>query len=190
MLSGLARLLLRIGGWTGVGTVPDEPKAIFIAAPHTSNWDGIWALIYKISIGLEVHFFAKHTLFWFPLGTLLRGLGGIALDRTRARSAVQQVISAFEESDHFNFALAPEGTRRLTKGWKTGFYRMAEGANVPVFLCFLDYKNKRLGIGPKLELSGDQEADMLVCQAYYSSITGRWPENASPVILDLDSSRA
>ncbi len=183
MLSGLAKLLLRIGGWTGVGVVPDEPKAIFIAAPHTSNWDGIWALIYKVSVGLDVHFFAKHSLFWFPLGTLLRALGGIALDRTRADSAVQQVISAFEANDHFYFALAPEGTRRLTQGWKSGFYRMAKGANVPIFLGFLDYENKRLGIGPKLELSGDQSADMRICQEYYAGIVGRWPENASPVIF-------
>ncbi len=183
MLSGLAKLLLRIGGWTGVGAVPDEPKAIFIAAPHTSNWDGIWALIFKVSIGLDVHFFAKHSLFWFPLGTLLRALGGIALDRTSAGSAVQQVISAFEANDQFYFALAPEGTRRLTKGWKSGFYRMAKGANVPIFLGFLDYENKRLGIGPKLELSGDQSADMRICQDFYSGITGRRPENTSPVLF-------
>lgn len=190
MLSALAKFLLRIGGWTAVGTAPDEPKAIFIAAPHTSNWDGIWALVYKVSIGLEVHFFAKHTLFWFPLGTLLRALGGISLDRTRAGSAVQQVISAFDESDQFYFGLAPEGTRRLTKGWKSGFYRMAEGANVPIFLCFLDYGNKRLGIGPKLELSGDQGADMRICQDFYADITGLWPAQASPVMSDFDSGQA
>ncbi len=183
MLSRVAKLLLWMGGWTGVGIVPDEPQAIFIAAPHTSNWDGIWALVFKVSIGLDVHFFAKHSLFWFPLGPLLRSLGGIPLDRSKAGSAVQQVISAFEANDHFYFALAPEGTRRLTKGWKSGFYRMAKGANVPIFLCFLDYENKRLGIGPKLEVSDDQGADMRVCQDYYAGIVGCRPEQASPVIF-------
>lgn len=181
MLSRIAKLLLWMGGWTGVGTIPDVPQAIFIAAPHTSNWDGIWALVFKVSIGLDVHFFAKHSLFWFPLGILLRSLGGITLDRSKAGSAVQQVISAFDANEHFYFGLAPEGTRRLTKGWKSGFYRIAKGANVPIFLCFLDYENKRLGIGPKLEVSDDQDADMRVCQDYYAGIVGCRPENASPV---------
>lgn len=183
MLPRIAKLLLQIGGWTGVGIPPDEPKAIFIAAPHTSNWDGIWALIFKVSIQLNVHFFAKHTLFWFPLGTLLRALGGIPLNRDRASTAVEQVIAIFEERDSFYFALAPEGTRSLRKGWKSGFYRIAEGANIPVFLCFFDYKHKRLGIGPKLELSGDQSADMKFCEEFYAGVEARWPQKASPVRL-------
>ena len=183
MLARIAKLLLWLGGWTSVGDVPDEPKAVFIAAPHTSNWDAVWALLFKVSSGLDVHFFAKHTAFWFPLGTLLRALGGIALDRSRASSSVQQVIATFDASETFSFALAPEGTRALTKGWKSGFYRIAEGANVPIFLCFFDYRKKRIGIGPKLELSGDQRADMQFCRNYYSGIEGRWPELASPVRL-------
>lgn len=183
MLARIAKLILWLGGWTGVGVAPDEPKAVFIAAPHTSNWDAVWALIFKVSIGLDVHFFAKHTAFWFPLGTLLRALGGIALDRSRTRSSVQQVIAAFDANEKFNFALAPEGTRSLTEGWKSGFYRIATGANVPIFLCFFDYRNKRMGIGPKLELSADKSADMQFCRIYYSGIEGRWPELASPVRL-------
>ncbi len=183
MLARIAKLILWLAGWTGVGVAPDEPKAVFIAAPHTSNWDAVWALIFKVSIGLDVHFFAKHTAFWFPLGTLLRALGGIALDRSRASSSVQQVIATFDANEKFSFALAPEGTRSLTDGWKSGFYRIAKGAKVPIFLCFFDYRNKRLGIGPKLELSGDQSADMQFCRDYYSGIEGRWPELTSPVRL-------
>lgn len=81
MLKRLARLILWVGGWTPVGEIPDLPKAVFIAAPHTSNWDGFWALTYKVSIGIDIRFFAKHSLFWFPLGALLRGLGGVPLDQ-------------------------------------------------------------------------------------------------------------
>ena len=125
----------------------------------------------------------QHTVFWFPLGTLLRALGGIPLDRSRASSSVQQVIAAFDANEKFNFALAPEGTRSLTAGWKSGFYRIAEGAKVPIFMCFFDFRNKRLGIGPKLELSGDQGADMQVFKDYYSGIEGRRPELTSPVRL-------
>jgi 1-acyl-sn-glycerol-3-phosphate acyltransferase len=77
MLAKLARLILRLGGWTIVGGAMDEPKAVVIAAPHTSNWDGFWALTYKIAVGLDIHFFAKDSLFWFPLGNILHALGGI-----------------------------------------------------------------------------------------------------------------
>ncbi len=181
MLRALARLILRTGGWTAIGGIPDAPKAVVIAAPHTSNWDGFWALVYKVAIGAEIHFFAKHSLFWFPLSTLLRALGGVELDRTRAQSAVQQAIDMFKEKDSFYFGLAPEGTRTVKRGWKSGFYRIAEGAGVPVYLGYLDYKNKRVGIGPRFDLSGDQEADLRRLQDFYGDIQGRWPEKTSPI---------
>ena len=181
MLRRLARLLLRIGGWTAVGAMPDEPKAVFIAAPHTSNWDGVWALIYKVAIGAEIHFFAKKSLFWFPLSTLLRALGGIPLDRERAGSAVRQAIDMFAAEERFYFGLAPEGTRGKKPGWKSGFYRIALGAGVPVYLGFFDYRNKRLGIGDRLDLSGDPDTDLEVCRQFYSDVEGRWPEKTSPI---------
>lgn len=183
MLRGLAKLILRVGGWTAVGGLPDVPKAVIIAAPHTSNWDGFWALVFKVSIGAEIHFFAKDTVFWFPLGTLLRSLGGIPLDRRRAGSSVQQAIDRFSEAESFYFGLAPEGTRKKMPGWKTGFYRIAEGAGVPVYLGFLDYGNKRLGIGQRFDLSGDYEADLAIIRDYYANIEGRWPEKTSPVVF-------
>lgn len=181
MWKRIARWLLKLGGWTPVGEVPDVPKAVFIAAPHTSNWDGFWALTYKVAIGLDVHFFAKKTLFWFPLGTLLRGLGGVPLDRSKATSAVQQAVDMFDAQDQFHFGLAPEGTRSLKRAWKSGFYRIAAGADVPVFLGFLDYATKRVGIGARLDLTGDIEKDLETCAHFYEQFAGRWPENTSPV---------
>ncbi|MGB5626252.1 MAG: lysophospholipid acyltransferase family protein [Woeseiaceae bacterium] len=181
MLRGLARLILRAGGWTPVGEVPDAPKAIVIAAPHTSNWDGFWAMVYIVAIGLKVHFFAKHSLFWFPLSTVLRALGAVELDRKRAGSAVQQAVDMFENQGSYYFGLAPEGTRTKKPGWKSGFYRIAEEAGVPVYLGFLDYKTKRVGIGPRLDLSGDQDADFAFLKDFYGTIQGRWPEKTSPI---------
>ena len=183
MLRGLARLLLRIGGWTAVGQMPDVPKAVFIAAPHTSNWDGVWALIYKVAIGADIHFFAKKSLFWFPLSTLLRGLGGIPLDRKRAGSAVQLAVDLFDEQASFYFGLAPEGTRKRTTGWKNGFYRIATGARVPVYLGFLDYGHKRLGIGDRLDLTGNQAADLEVLRDFYGRIEARHQEQVSPILF-------
>lgn len=181
MLQAIARWLLRIGGWTMVGGAPPDRKAVVIAAPHTSNWDGLWALAYKVAIGIDIHFFAKDTLFWFPLGNILTALGGIPIDRGKASSAVQQAIDSFAAADSFYFGLAPEGTRRRTRGWKTGFYRIAEGAQVPVYFGFLDYENRRIGIGPRFELTGDRDADLAACREFYANIRGRWPEKQSPI---------
>jgi tRNA (guanine-N7-)-methyltransferase len=189
MLRRFAVWLLRVGGWTMVGGIPLDPKAVFIAAPHTSNWDGFWALVYKVAIGIDVKWFAKHSLFWFPLGNILRALGGIDLDRSQAGSAVQQAISLFDESESFYFGLAPEGTRALRPGWKTGFYRIAVGASVPVYLGFLDYGTRRLGIGPRVELSGDRSADLAVIRAFYRDVEGHRPELASPIVFPASTTR-
>lgn len=181
MMKYVARCVLWMGGWTTVGGIPDIPKAVLIAAPHTSNWDGFWALTYKIAVGLDVRFFAKHTLFWFPLSALLRRLGGIPLDRKRATSAVAVAVALFEKNDTFYFGLAPEGTRALRDGWKSGFYRIATAAKVPVLLGYLDYPSKTVGIGARLDPSGDTEADLQICADFYKAFKGRRPERTSPI---------
>jgi len=112
MLQGIARLILKAGGWTPVGELPTADKVVFVAAPHTTNWDGFWLLVYKIALDVEVHFLAKHTLFWWPLGPVLRALGAMPIDRSISASTVQQVVDVFAERDKFWFALAPEGTRK------------------------------------------------------------------------------
>lgn len=183
ILPHVARFLLWLGGWTAVGKVPDVKKAVMIAAPHTSNWDGFWAIVYVTYIGLDAHWFVKKSMFWFPLGNLLRAFGAVPLNRERAGSAVSAAISAFDEHDEFYVGLAPEGTRSKMRGWKSGFYRIAEGANVPVVLGFLDFGTKRLGLGPAITLTGNRNADMAIIKSYYSSISGRWPEKTGPIRL-------
>jgi 1-acyl-sn-glycerol-3-phosphate acyltransferase len=163
ILPHVARFLLWLGGWTVVGEKPGVRKAVLIASPHTSNWDGFWAIVYKVYVGLDIKWFVKDSMFWFPMNLLLRVNG--------------------DENDDFYFGLAPEGTRSKTKGWKSGFYRIAEGANVPVVLGFLDYGNKRLGLGPTVTLTGDRRTDMGVIGSFYSSISGRWPEKTGPIEL-------
>ncbi len=183
----VARLLLRLGGWTLVGDIPSVPKAVVIAWPHTSNWDGIWALIYRVAIQLDVRFFAKDSLFWFPLSVLLRGLGGIPLDRSKAGSAVDQAVAMFKDRESFYFGLAPEGTRSHTDHWKSGFYRIAETADVPIVVGFLDYGRRRIGLGPVYSLTGNHDTDMTVLREFYSDVEGRWPEKAGPIQLPPES---
>ena len=183
ILPHVARFLLWLGGWTAVGEKPAVRKAVLIAAPHTSNWDGFWAICYKVYTGIEIRWFVKESMFWFPLNLLLRVNGAIPLNRSRATSSVSQAIDAFNENDDLYFGLAPEGTRSKTGSWKSGFYRIAEGDNVPVVLGFLDYGNKRLCLGPTVTLTGDRETDMAVIGSFYSAITGRRPEQSGPIKL-------
>jgi 1-acyl-sn-glycerol-3-phosphate acyltransferase len=179
----VAKFLLWLGRWTPVGPVPTLRKAVIIGAPHTSNWDGYWLLVYKVAYGVDVKFYVKESMFWFPLSLLLGGLGGVPLNRGDARAAVKQAVAAFESNDDYLFGLAPEGTRSRTKGWKTGFYRIAEEAGVPVVFGFFDYKNRRLGFGPSMSLTGDMEADMVIIRSFYASVNGKRPEQTSPVEL-------
>ena len=166
-----------------MGTPPDVHKAVFIGAPHTSNWDGYWALVYMVATGLRVKFFIKASLFWFPLSTLLHGLGGVPLNRGKAGRAVDEAVAMLDGKEPFFFGLAPEGTRSKTPGWKSGFYRIAERANVPVFLGFFDYKTRRLGVGPMITLTGDMDGDLAIIRSFYDSCEGRWPEKTSPIIF-------
>ena len=189
MLSSIARGLLRLGGWTLVGEHPGVPKAVIIAAPHTSNWDGIWALIAKVALRLDVHFFGKDSLFWFPLGTILRALGGIPLDRANPGASVDQAIRGFRTSDSYYFGMSPEGTRRPKAYWKTGFYRIALGAGVPIVLAFFDYEKRRIGIGATLELTGEPEQDLDNIRSFYAD--HGYPKHAGMMsTIAFDASRA
>lgn len=188
MLSLIARGLLKLGGWTPVGGDIPVPKAVIIAAPHTSNWDGIWGLVYRVAFRIDVHFFAKDSLFWFPLGAVLRALGGVPLDRHKPASAVPAAVAALRGNDRYYFGLAPEGTRSRKEHWKSGFYRIATDAGVPVVLGFFDYGRRRIGTGPLLDLTGDVDADMARIRAFYDNVRGRHPELATPAVLAPEKS--
>ena len=181
MLQKLALLILKITGWELVGSVPDLKKAVFIAAPHTSNWDGFWLLVAKCAFKLEVRFLAKHTLFWWPLGSLLRGFGAMPIDRGVACSTVDLLTEKFAREGQFFLALAPEGTRRWRPYWKSGFYQIARAAGVPIVFGFIDYNKRRLGIGATLsEFKGVQQ-DLQTIRDFYAPFVGRRPENSGPV---------
>jgi len=165
-------------------------KAVVIGAPHTSNWDGYWLLVYKVAYGIDVKFFVKKQMFWFPMNILLNGMGGVPLDRGDSRSAVRQAVDAFNSNKKYLFGLAPEGTRSRVETWKSGFYRIAEEAGVPVIFGFFDYPKKRLGFGPMMTLTGDVDADMQVIRSFYESVDGRRPEKKGPVQMRRGNNKA
>jgi len=182
----LAKSILRICGWEMIGEVPALEKAVFIAAPHTSNWDGFWLLVYKVAIDVEVRFLGKHTLFWWPLGPVLRAFGAMPIDRSHAGNIVPQLVDAFDKADHLFLALSPEGTRKWTPYWKTGFYRIAAAANVPIVLAFVDYKKRQMGIGPTLPVRLPMEETLREIRKFYAPFSGRRPALQGPIRFPPD----
>ena len=173
-VQGLSRGLLRAGGWRMVGVFPDIPKAVLIAAPQSSNWDGFWGFAVKAALGVKLSILGKDTLLRIPLiGSILRWQGVIPVDRSAPHGVVDQAIAAIRDADRMWYGIAPEGTRKLVQQWKPGFWRIAHGAGVPVIPAYFDYANKVIGIGPVLTLSEDMQADIARIQRWYKPYKGR-----------------
>lgn len=168
----LGRSILRLGGWRMEGTFPDVPKAVLIGAPHSSNWDGVWAFACKMALGLDVRILGKDSLFRVPvLGHVLRKLGVMAVDRSAPQGVVEQAAAMIRDSDRFWYGLAPEGTRKQVERWKSGFWKIAKAADVPVVPAYFHYGRKVLGIGPMFILGEDMDADIDRIHAWYASVS-------------------
>ena len=173
IVRALARGILRLGGWRMVGQWPDVPKVVLIVAPHTSAWDGLWGLAAKVASGAGVAFMGKQELFRGPLGWLLRRLGGFPVDRQAPAGIVDQVAARLRDADRMWLALAPEGTRKAVERWKSGFWKIARRADVPVFCVWFHYPDKVIGLGPMAELSDDMDADLVRIRALFKDRMGK-----------------
>jgi 1-acyl-sn-glycerol-3-phosphate acyltransferase len=167
------RGILRLGGWRVTGELPDVPKLVLIAAPHSSNWDGIWGMAAKMALGIDVRALGKAQLFWWPLGPLLRRLGVIPVDRSAAQGTVGAAVRLFQSAERLWFGLTPEGTRKPVPRWKTGFWKIARAAEVPILPVYFHYPEKRIGIGPLFQPSDDLDADCARLRAWYRPWQGR-----------------
>lgn len=168
--------LLRRCGWHLAGDFPDEPRVVLIAAPHSSWWDGLWALLFKTAIGVDIAFVAKRELFRGPLGWALRRCGGIPIERSEAHGLVEQTIARFRSSKALWFGIAPEGTRKRGGRWKTGFWHIARAAGVPILPVYFDYPSRTIGIGPVFRAGDDMAADLDALHAFYRPFRGRHHE--------------
>jgi len=183
LLYGVALLILKVSGWRKEGQVPQDPKFVVVGAPHTSNWDLPLTVILAFAFRKRIFWMGKHSLFCWPFGPFFKWLGGIPVDRSKGQNAVVQCIRAFKENDEFILAIAPEGTRTKVKRWKTGFYYIAMGANVPILLGSLDYRRKVGAIGPLMTPTGDIEADMKVIREVLATVTPRHPHLVGEVTV-------
>lgn len=172
----LGRTFLRLSGWRYQVEFPDTGKFIIAGAPHTSNWDAVWAIAFILATGLEIHFMAKAEAFPSWAGWMLRAVGGVAVNRDSPEGLVGQMVAEFQNREKFVLVVAPEGTRKKVERWKSGFYRIAQAANVPIVLAYLDYPKRIVGVGPVFQTTGDMEADMAAMRTYLEThITPRHP---------------
>jgi len=157
MLQTLSHKIIKLIGWQIDISLPKERKFVLIGAPHTSNWD-------------------------FPLA-LFSAMGGIPVDRSSSQGFTQQIANRFAETDEMALTLSPEGTRAKTRYWKSGFYHIANTANVPICLAYINYREKKMGFSEVLYPSGDIDADMKIIAEFYSEMRGKTPQNQGPVRL-------
>lgn len=174
-LEWFARSVLRLGGWRVIGTIPDVPRLVLIGAPHSSNWDGIWGFAAKAALGLEIKILGKDSLFRVPvLGWLLRRFGVIPVNRSAASGVVEQTARRFASADRLWVGLAPEGTRKPVEQWKTGFWKIARAADVPVLPVYFHYPERVIGFGEPFHLTDDMAADLQRIRAWYRPWQGKY----------------
>lgn len=172
----IALWLYARAGWTVEGAGPQTDKFVVIAAPHTSNWDLPFMLGVAYTFRIKLHWMGKASLFKPPFGWLMLSLGGIPIDRSKANDVVSQMVEVYNTAETLAVAIPPEGTRSKVRKWKTGFYNIAHGANVPIALGFLDYKRKVGGIGGVFTTTGDYARDLEDIKAFYATVTGKYAD--------------
>lgn len=177
VLSRLSRFIGSLFGWKIVGELPDYPKMMLAAAPHTSNWDFLVFLYAILHKRIQPRAFAKHTLFWWPLGPILGFLGLIPVSRTHKEHLVRQGIDYLNAVDRTILLITPEGTRACAKEWKSGFYHIAWGARIPLILCKINFATKTIFIGNEFEMTGDYDRDIIGIKDYFRDCVPLKPEN-------------
>ncbi len=174
-MRGVSMGFLKLAGWKVEGVLPPEAtKAVLIAAPHTSNWDLPYTLMVAFALRLNMYWMGKQSIFQFPFGAVMRWLGGIPVNREQSTNLVAASAQALEKADgNVHLIVPPEGTRSKARYWKTGFYYIALGAKVPIVMAYMDYPQKRAGLGPLFYPSGDIEKDMVAIKAFYAPFKGK-----------------
>ncbi len=176
----IGRAILRVTGWRIEGMVPDLPRFVIIAAPHSSSWDFVLGIALVFALRLDMRFIGKAELFRGPLGALMRALGGIPVDRTHPQGLVEQVAARFRDAERLIVAIAPEGTRKPVDRWKSGFYHIAARAGVPIVPGVFDNAARTMRLLPAVFPTGDADADMGRLRRLYAGVRRREETSAAP----------
>jgi len=186
-LRNFSRFIFWFTGWKVADKAPEGiDKAVLLVAPHTSNWDYVMGQLYAFITKIPVRFLIKKELYFWPLGPIFNKLGGVPVDRKKGRNTVDLVAGLFNEYDKIYIAVTPEGTRKLVKDWRKGFYYIADKAKVPILLSFIDYKRRIVGMGKPFKTSGDIDADMEKIKEFYKDKNARHPEKFNLSVENRD----
>lgn len=177
-MKAIFRFCFWLTGWEVVGRRPSEiKKYILIVAPHTSNWDFFIGVAARSISGLRSDFLAKDSLFRIPLvGWFLRAIGGHPVDRSKRTNMVDQVVELYNQKEKFVITITPEGTRSYNPNWKTGFYRIAHKASIPIVMVAFDFAHKQVIYNEPFYTTGDMDKDIEDIKNYYRTIKGKYPE--------------
>ncbi len=172
LLRKIARFGINISGWTIKGIVPDEERIVIIAAPHTSNWDFVLAMLAIFGLNIKLRWLGKHSIFKPGFKNFFKWLGGIPVYRDNPSSLIDNVVKIVKREKSIVIAMTPEGTRKKVKRWKTGFLRIAKQTHSKILLISIDAPTKSIEIGNIFNPTGNSEDDLAFIQKYYSSFRG------------------
>lgn len=171
-------MILKLTGWKAVGEEIGNPRFVLIAAPHTSNWDFLLMLLVVLKLRLELYWMGKNSLFPFGIGWLMRWLGGISIDRAKSHNVVNETVRQYRENESLVILIPPEGTRSKVTTWKSGFYHIANNANVPIMMGYIDAATKEAGLADLFHPTGNLKQDIREIRAFYSKKIGLRAENS------------
>ena len=173
-----AWFLLRLLGWKVDKTIPKNiDKCVVVMGPHTSNWDFIIGRLAFRYYSVPARFLIKKEAFVFPLGPILKWMGGIPVDRKKNNNITEYAVQLFNENERFYMIFTPEGTRSYNDNWKKGFYYIAQKAKVPIYIGYMDYEKKIGGFHSLFEPTDDVDADIKHIKSVLSQFKGKYPEN-------------
>tara|TARA_B100001109_G_scaffold151700_1_gene123349 strand:+ start:954 stop:1550 length:597 start_codon:yes stop_codon:yes gene_type:complete len=172
LLRKIARFGINISGWTIKGMVPDEERIVIIAAPHTSNWDFVLAMLAIFGLNIKLRWLGKHSIFKPGFKNFFKWLGGIPVYRDNPSNLIDNVVKIVKKEKSIVIAMTPEGTRKKVKRWKTGFLRIAKQTHSKILLISIDAPTKSIEIGRIFNPTGNSEDDLAFIQKYYSSFRG------------------
>ena len=181
MMKLLSRLFFKLNGWKVDRVMPPHiKKCIMVAAPHTSNYDFFYARAALYIMRYKIRFLIKQEWMKFPTGLFFKAVGGVGVERSKTGNLVKKLAKLIRQSKEIMILIAPEGTRKVNRKWKTGFYYAALEANVPIALTYLDYKKKIAGVGLIIHPSGNFTQDMQKIKDFYKNITPKHPAKFVP----------
>lgn len=176
-MKGFSRFIFfKILGWKMVGSFSEIKKYVVIAAPHTSWIDFPIAILARNTSGIKINFIGKDSLFKGPFGFIFKSLGGTPVDRSKNNNLVDAIVQIFNSKEEFRLGLSPEGTRKKVDKWKTGFYFIAKGANVPIVMATLDFGKKEIKVSEPYYTTDNMTQDFEFFHSFYDGVEGKKPD--------------